>query len=250
MKFAPALSPALSAVLLSAPALLLAGTAMAAPREDAYRALGTEPGWTLTIDHGLIRYVGDYGRTRVTTAAPQPRPSFNGRRYVTPRITVDITRASCSDGMSDRQYPERVMVTVGHRTVRGCGGDPIVARGRPAAVEGKWLIESVDGHELRGGRPATITFSGGGSEGRISGNSGCNAFGGSFNFARGTLTAGALISTKMACPGIAMIEEQSIMRLLGQPLSASTNREGKLILSAGGPRTMVLVRSHGLPERD
>src|ERR1700741_4593131 len=68
MKFALALCPAL---LLAAPAL--PAPALAAPGEAPYHAAGTEPGWTLTIDRGLIRYVGDYGKTRVTTAAPEAR---------------------------------------------------------------------------------------------------------------------------------------------------------------------------------
>lgn len=234
MKFALALCPA----------LLLAAPVLAAPGEAPYRALGTEPGWTLSIDHGLIRYVGDYGRTRITTAAPEARPSFNGRRYVTPRITIDITRGECSDGMSNRTYPERVMVTVGRRTVRGCGGTPIVAPVRVPALDGKWRIETVDGHALRGGRPATISFAGE----RISGNSGCNAFGGSYRFVRGVLTAGPMISTKMACPGMPMVEEQAILGLLAQPLTVTASRDGKLALSAGGARTMVLSRERGFPE--
>ncbi|MEO9131245.1 MAG: META domain-containing protein [Sphingomonas sp.] len=230
------------ALAFVAPALLLAGSAIAA--EAPYRALGTEPGWTLSIDHGLIHYVGDYGRTRITTTAPEARPSFNGRRYVTPRITIDITRARCNDGMSDRQFPEQVTVTVGRRTVRGCGGDPIVASARVPVIEGKWLVETVDGHALHRGRQASISF----ADGRISGNSGCNGFGGSYRFARGTLTVGPMISTKMACLGPVMIEEQVIFQLLGQPLGVSANRDGKLVLNAGGARTMVLVRAgRGFP---
>ena len=239
MKFALALCPAL---LLAAPAL--PAPALAAPGEAPYHAAGTEPGWTLTIDRGLIRYVGDYGKTRVTTAAPEARPSFNGRRYVTPRITIDITRGTCSDGMSNRTYPERVMVTVGRATVRGCGGQPIAAPVRVPVLDGKWRIEMVGGHALGGARPATISFAGE----RISGNSGCNAFGGSFRLARGVLTAGPMISTKMACPGMPAGQEQAILGLLGKPLTVSASRDGKLVLSAGGPRTMILSREHGFPE--
>jgi len=147
--------------------------------------------------------------------------------------------------MSDREFPERVMVTVGRRTVHGCGGDPIVTPARVPVIEGKWLIETIDGHALHRGRPASINF----VDGRISGNSGCNGFGGSYRFARGTLTAGPLISTKMACLGPVMIEEQAIFQLLGRPLSVSSNRAGKLVLSAGGARTMVLARAgRGFPE--
>jgi heat shock protein HslJ len=227
------------ALALSVPALLVACAAGAQTREDPYKAIGTEPGWALTIDGGLIRYVGDYGRTRVTATAPVPRPSFNGVRYVTPRITVDVTHARCSDGMSDRDYPDSVIVTVGRKTVRGCGGDPIAVQPRPPVIEGNWEIQAIEGRPLRGSRDATISFSGN----RIGGNSGCNSFGGSYRFERGYLIAGPLISTKMACPGAAMAQEQAIMGLLGQRLSVSTNRDGKLVLSASGLRTLVLART-------
>ncbi|WEK01376.1 MAG: META domain-containing protein [Candidatus Sphingomonas phytovorans] len=229
--------------VLFVPALLVSGAAVAQTSDTSYKAVGTEPGWALTIDKGLIRYVGDYGRTRVTAQAPVPRPSFNGLRYVTPRITIDITRSRCSDGMSNRDYPDSVTVTVGRRTVRGCGGEPIVSPPRAAVIEGKWEIQSIEGRPVRGPRPATIAFAGD----RISGNSGCNSFGGSFRFERGYLTAGPLMSTKMACMGPAMAQEQAIMRLLGERLSASTNRDGKLVLSASGLRTLVLVRSGPAP---
>jgi len=234
MKFALALCPA----------LLLAAPALASPGDAPYRAAGTEPGWMLTIDHGLIRYVGDYGRTRVTTAAPEARPSFNGRRFVTPRITIDITRGECSDGMSDRTYPERVMVTVGRRTVRGCGGTPVTAPVSIPVLDGKWRIETFGGHAFTSGRPATISFAGE----RINGNSGCNAFSGGFRLERGVLTAGPMISTKMACPGMPMVQERAIFALLAQPLTITAGREGRLILSAGGARAMILSRERGFPE--
>lgn len=92
-----------------------------AERSAAYRALGTEPFWSLTIGGGEMVYdaadVGD-----LTVAAPAPQPIANGIRYVTPTMTVVITHASCSDGMSDRQYADTVVVTMGAETRNGCGG--------------------------------------------------------------------------------------------------------------------------------
>ncbi|HET8613835.1 MAG TPA: META domain-containing protein, partial [Sphingomonas sp.] len=94
-----------------------------APAADAsYRAVGTEPGWSLEIGGGMMRYTGDYGRTRIAVPTPESRPSFNGHRYATRRLTVDITHASCSDGMSDRAYPDTVMVIADGGTEHGCGG--------------------------------------------------------------------------------------------------------------------------------
>ena len=48
------------------------------PDSETYRAHGQEPGWTLTIAHGRINYVGDHGERRISVARPDPRPSFNG----------------------------------------------------------------------------------------------------------------------------------------------------------------------------
>ncbi len=89
---------------------------------ESYRALGQEPGWTVTIQSGRIDYVGDYGETRIEVPRPDPRPTFNGRRYETDRLVVDITYARCNDAMSGHGYEHEVMVIADGKTVRGCGG--------------------------------------------------------------------------------------------------------------------------------
>ena len=55
---------------------------------------------------------------------PTPRPIIGiaGEIYQTPRINVNIVHARCSDGMSDRVYPDKVQVTVDGRRFDGCGG--------------------------------------------------------------------------------------------------------------------------------
>jgi hypothetical protein len=45
-----------------------------------------------------------------------------GEIYHTPRIGVNIVHGRCSDGMSDRVYPDKVQVTVDGRRFNGCGG--------------------------------------------------------------------------------------------------------------------------------
>ena len=90
---------------------------------ERYRALGQEPGWTVAIANGRIDYVGDYGETRIGVARPEPRPTFNGRRYETGRLTVDITHGRCNDAMSGHGYEHQVMVIADAATVRGCGGE-------------------------------------------------------------------------------------------------------------------------------
>jgi uncharacterized membrane protein len=47
---------------------------------------------------------------------------FAGEIYNTPRIHMNIVHGQCSDGMSDRVYPDKVQVDVDGRRFNGCGG--------------------------------------------------------------------------------------------------------------------------------
>ena len=93
-----------------------------AAAEESYAALGQEPGWALKIESGRIDYSGHYGEKKINVARPEPRPSFNGRRYVTDRLTVDITYARCNDAMSGFGFEHQVTVIADGETFKGCGG--------------------------------------------------------------------------------------------------------------------------------
>ena len=92
------------------------------PTQERYEARGQEPGWHLLIHNGRIDYSGAYGDIRISAPRPDPRPSFNGRRYEAGRLVVDITYSRCNDSMSGHGYEHQVMVTADGQTVRGCGG--------------------------------------------------------------------------------------------------------------------------------
>ncbi len=93
------------------------------PAAEHYEARGQEPGWLLVIHDGRIDYTGNYGEVRVTVPRPDPRPTFNGRRYETRRLTVDVTYSRCNDAMGGRGYEHQVMVIADGETYRGCGGE-------------------------------------------------------------------------------------------------------------------------------
>lgn len=116
--------PKWPAYLMAAFAAACAYPAVTAPSPQAetYRALGQEPGWNLVITGGRIDYVGDYGDTRISAPRTDPHPTFNGRRYETPRLIVDITYSRCNDAMSGHGYEHQVMVIADGTPVRGCGG--------------------------------------------------------------------------------------------------------------------------------
>src|SRR3546814_15544710 len=63
-----------------------------------------------------------HGPTVIATAI-QAGPSFNGWRYTSEPLSVDIPFSVCSDGMSDRRYHDTVMVLVREQEYPACVGD-------------------------------------------------------------------------------------------------------------------------------
>lgn len=100
--------------------LLVATSAFAAPKP--YKALGTEPFWSLHIDHKAITFESMDG-SKVRQTIRKPRKTRFGLTYWTRRISVAIiSNQPCSDGMSDYVYRDDVTVTVDGRKYLGCGG--------------------------------------------------------------------------------------------------------------------------------
>lgn len=117
------------AFVISAALLAGACTTGETPRPDSidstrehYEARGQEPGWHLLIHGGRIDFTGNYGEKKIAVARPDPRPSINGRRYVTSRLTVDVTYSRCNDAMNGFGFEHQVMVTADGETYDGCGG--------------------------------------------------------------------------------------------------------------------------------
>lgn len=197
----------------------VAGTA---PDSGSYRALGTEPFWSVTIDGGRMTYAAPD-----TAGFSVPAPPRNGGRYQTARLTLDITHRECSDGMSDRTYPDTVTAMVDGRTLHGCGGAPLA----PETLAGtNWSIVAIDGAAVSGDA-YVLRFEGE----RLSGRAGCNSFGGPYHVEGDTLTAGPLISTRMAClDNDRMTHERSAMRVLGGPARIGHPDGDTMVLSGSG----------------
>ena len=93
-----------------------------APPPPPYRALGTEPFWNLLIDERNLTFIEPEAQP-ILQPTPPVINGFAGPIYQTQRISVNIVKnQQCSDGMSDRVYPDRVQVTVDGRQFSGCGG--------------------------------------------------------------------------------------------------------------------------------
>lgn len=96
------------------------------PAGPVYVALGTEPFWRLTINQQETVFTeANAPDVQITQPTPRVIIAFAGEVYQTPRIGVNIVHARCSDGMSDRVYPDTVQVRVDRRSFEGCGGEPL-----------------------------------------------------------------------------------------------------------------------------
>jgi heat shock protein HslJ len=115
--------PPMKRLLIVLSALTSASACMSIPAAPPapYHAVGTEPFWNLLIDEHNITFVQPEQQP-IAQPTPKVIVGFAGEIYQTPRIHVNIVHAQCSDGMSDRVYPDKVQVDVDGRRFNGCGG--------------------------------------------------------------------------------------------------------------------------------
>ncbi|WHO39045.1 membrane-like protein [Sphingobium sp. AP49] len=117
---APETAAAPIAAAQPAPASVSRETPPPPPPQEDYRAIGTEPFWAVIVkgsvatlqrpDHPPLRY--HVSRT------DDPRAV----RFLGEGFTMTVTEGPCSDGMSDAIWSDRVQVSFGEGTLKGCGG--------------------------------------------------------------------------------------------------------------------------------
>ncbi len=202
-------------------------TPPAPPREDGariYTARGNEPGWILKMDGKTIDYEGDYGETKIRVTAPEPRPSFNGMRHVTDRLTVDITYSACTDDMSGKRFTDTVSVIADGKQVSGCGGRALPPESLDDTAR---TIIMMDQMPALADAKTEIRFTGG----RMSGTAGCNRLNGSYSQSSNILTFSRVAATRMMCPEKQMAQEARFLELLKGKVSKRYTVDGNLILS-------------------
>lgn len=223
--------------------IAVGGAASAQPPEgEIYAAHGTEPFWGLTFEDGKMIWSESNG-DRIEVARPRPTTSRAGVHvYRTPRMTVEISHEGrCNDGMSEYEYPDTVRIRFGRnrtgRALEGCGGGILP----PVTLANSgWAIVDIDGTQV-GGEAYELQFD---DQGRLSGRAGCNRFSGPYTQSRQTLIPGAIVATRMACPGGGMAHEAKMLQLLGGPVRISYR--GGMIMTLqenhGGPGIYVTLR--------
>lgn len=120
-------------------------------------------------------------------------------------------------------------------TLAACAGKP------SASVVGDWKLISY-------GSPAnptsavpnieaTVTF---GSDGKLSGNVGCNSFSGDYKVDGSTITFGPVISTMMACADPIMQQESAVLSVFANSATFKIDGKTLTITSSDGSSDVVL----------
>lgn len=210
-------------------ALFAAGTsvvAMAQPRVqvDTYRAVGTEPFWDLTITSREMTFDDLNGDDQIVQRTPRPTIGVAGEIYQTQRLSVNVVHAQCSDGMSERVYPDKVQVTVEGKRLEGCGGPGI----EPVMLSTtEWRVISVNGRPTPGSQAFYANF----DAEHLTAKFGCNRFNAKYELTSDTLTAGPVGATRTACRDMSF--ESQASAILSRPMRTGFLSGDRLILANG-----------------
>ena len=94
-----------------------------------------------------------------------------------------------------------------------------------------WRLSSLGGEDAAAGVASTITFN---DDGNVSGNGGCNSFGGQAAFDGAKLKFGDLFSTMMACEEAKMKQEGAFLAALEKTASYSVEGDTLTLLDGAG----------------
>ncbi len=234
----PAMSADLALDPASAPVLVAEVDQVTADIELPFKAMGNEPGWSLTIGEDQIELVTGYGQEKVITSTPEVITTEAGSRYLVSAegqaLEITIRDTLCRDSMSGMPYPRTVKVIMSDKTLSGCGGQPV-----SLLLGDEWIVEDIGNKGIIDFSRVTINFSG---DGRIHGIAGCNQYSGNYLLSGELLSVGLLISTRRACPEAIMNQEAFFLELLQLATGFDIDENGALIIKTKEDKTILARR--------
>jgi heat shock protein HslJ len=115
--------------------------------------------------------------------------------------------------------------------------------GSPATIKGKWeLVSHGSPSSQTPAVPDVDTSIEFGSDGRMSGNVGCNILGGEFKVDGDTITLGGVMSTMMFCEGPVGEQEMTTVAVFQESATFVLDGDTLTITSADGNSVIVLAR--------
>lgn len=215
-----------------------AGFSMTLKKSNAaksFTAKGNEPFWNIEIEtNGAVKlsalleekieFITSVTDTILMDEKTVKYIAAKGEKHIEIIATLD----RCADSMSGEEFGVTTTVNLNKgsgksMTLKGCG-----KFGGDYRLNDIWVLTRVNKKELntKKGRVADIEFQI--KEGRLGGYSGCNSFGGNFEFFNGKLKTSNLTSTLMACDNSDV--ENSIFQILNNSLVSYKVNPGTLTL--------------------
>lgn len=215
------------------------------PMDDTpYRAGGNEPFWSVTIEAGEMTLTR-LGMDDLTMPVTETGLTDTGDILI---IAADPERALravllrrptlCRDTMTGMPHPETAALSMGDKTIRGCGGDPwSLLTGRT------WVVEDIGSAGVIDTARATMGFDG---AGRVYGSGSCNLYNGPATLTGETLSVGNLATTGRACPDAIMTQERRFFDALTKVIGFDIGPDGALILRGpSGPLVTARAETDG-----
>jgi uncharacterized lipoprotein YbaY/heat shock protein HslJ len=208
-------------------------------QESTFTATGNEPGWRLDMSAQEITLLTNLGKTRVTGPRTAPQISVDTRRFVTTadgkQMIVTIVNRICNDSMSGMPRPQTVTVLYDGQELKGCGGNSA-----DLLQVAEWVVTEMDGKPVAESMRGTLNF---GKDGRVTGRSFCNNYGGNYTLTGEGLSIELKISTLMACLPEVGTQEKLFIELLDGVQRFEIDSSGTLILHSSNGRTLKARRA-------
>lgn len=202
------------------------------------RASGNEPGWTLRIDKGELRFLTQDGAAPVTVPFAVLPQGVNGASYLADTgeglLAVAERSKLCQDDMSGLPFPATVNVAFRGREYRGCGGSTA-----DLLRDTRWVVEAIDGEPLHAQAKVLLEFKG---DSQVAGLAPCNRFHGRYALKGEGLQISQVAATRRACAPALMKQEHALLGLLGAVQGLGFRSDGALVLRAPGQRTLLARR--------
>lgn len=206
------------------------------PEDMPYRAQGNEPGWAVQFDADTVRISVDYGAFEQQLLRPGVRVQAGAYVFDMPQADarLRIEDTLCRDSATGMPHPNVARLTLGDRTLSGCGGAPL-----ELLMGQGWQVNAIKGDPVIDPSRVALNFVG---PERVAGSTGCNRLVGGYTLTGEGLSFGPAGNTMMACEDPLMEQERRMMDALEQVRRFDIAEDGSLLL-IGGPDDEVLLNA-------
>ena len=205
-----------------------------------YRAQGSDPDWTLTID-GVRARLERPGKETITVDMKPPQVDDGITHYESAALDVDIVPDPCT-GATGNRYSDSVYLSLAGEELGGCGGAQISADSLNGT---SWHFAEIGGEDtdLTGDVFKDDRYAIDFGPDSFVGYTGCNRFSGAYTQQNGILTVRPPFGmTKRLCAEPIHSRERKLIEILNSPVRISFP-DPKTLLLTGDSGAVRLIRS-------